>query len=79
MDIAALTKWGDYTDKRDRMLEDTDTDDAPWHVVRNNDKRRGRLEVIKHILRAIDYDGKDKDVIGKPDDKIIGRGVKFLK
>jgi len=79
MDIAALTKWDDYTAKRDRMLDETDIDDAPWHVVRNNDKRRGRLEVIKHILDAIDYDGKDKSVIGKVDGKIIGRGAKFLK
>lgn len=79
MDIAALTKWDDYTAKRDRMLKETDTDDAPWHVVRNNDKRRGRLEVIKHILAAIDYDGKDRAVIGKGDDKVIGRGAKFLK
>jgi polyphosphate kinase 2 len=79
MDIAALTKWDDYTAKRDRMLKETDTDDAPWQVVRNNDKRRGRLEVIKHILSAIDYDGKEKGVIGEPDDKIIGRGAKFLK
>jgi polyphosphate kinase len=79
MDIAALTKWDDYTAKRDRMLKATDTDRTPWHVVRNNDKRRGRLEVIKHILRAIDYDGRDKSVIGKPDDRIIGRGLKFLE
>lgn len=79
MDIAALTKWDDYTAKRDRMLKETDIDEAPWHVVRNNDKRRGRLEVIKYILDAIDYDGKDKSVIGKIDDKIIGRGAKFLK
>jgi polyphosphate kinase len=79
MDIAALTKWGDYTDKRDRMLKETDTDEAPWFVVRNNDKRRGRIELIKHILDAIDYDGKSKDVVGKVDDKIIGRGAKFLK
>ena len=78
MDIAALTKWDDYTAKRDRMLKETDTVEAPWHVVRNNDKRRGRLELIKHILRTLDYDGKDKAVIGKPDDKIIGRGLKFL-
>jgi polyphosphate kinase 2 len=79
MDIAALTKWDDYTAKRDRTLKETDTDEAPWHVVRNNDKRRGRLEVIRHILDAIDYDGKNRDVIGKKDEKIICRGAKFLK
>ena len=79
MDIAPLTKWDDYTEKRDRMLEETDTDEAPWTVVRNNDKRRGRLEVIRHILDAIAYDGKDRDVIGEADSRIIGRGRKVLE
>ncbi|UVC09171.1 polyphosphate kinase 2 [Rhizobium sp. TH2] len=79
MDIAALNKWDDYTEKRDRMLRETDTEEAPWTVVRNNDKRRGRLELIKHILNAIDYEGKDTDVIGKVDGKIVCRSEKFLK
>ena len=79
MDIAALNKWDDYTEKRDRMLRETDTEEAPWIVVRNNDKRRGRLELIKHILDTIDYDGKDRDVIGKVDGKIVCRSEKFLK
>ncbi|WP_436012381.1 polyphosphate kinase 2 [Rhizobium sp. LjRoot254] len=79
MDIAALNKWDDYTQKRNRMLKETDTNEAPWTVVRNNDKRRGRLELIKHILNAIDYDGKDRQVIGKVDDKIVCRSEKFLK
>jgi polyphosphate kinase 2 len=79
MDIAALNKWDDYTEKRDRMLRETDSEEAPWTIVRNNDKRRGRLELIKHILNAIDYDGKDTDVIGKVDGKIVCGSEKFLK
>ncbi|MCM2472689.1 polyphosphate kinase 2 [Rhizobium sp. CG5] len=78
MDIAALDKWDDYTDKRDRMLKKTDTDHAPWTVVRANDKRRARLNVIRHILNALDYDGKDKGNIGETDTKIIGRGADVL-
>ncbi|WP_112940959.1 MULTISPECIES: polyphosphate kinase 2 [unclassified Rhizobium] len=79
MDIAALTKWDDYSEKRDRMLKETHTEFAPWTVVHANDKRRARLNLIRHILKTIDYDGKDKDAIGKLDDKIIGQGPKFLK
>ncbi len=79
MDIAALTKWDDYSVKRDRMLKETHTEFAPWTVVHANDKRRARLNLIRHILKTIDYDGKDKDAIGKLDDKIIGQGPKFLK
>ncbi len=79
MDIAALTKWDDYSEKRDRMLKDTHTEFAPWTVVHANDKRRARVNLIRHMLKTIDYDGKDKDAIGKLDDKIIGQGPKFLK
>lgn len=79
MDIAALTKWDDYTDKRDEMLEKTHTDAARWTVVRANDKRRARVNLIRHILNALDYDGKDKKAIGEIDGKILGSGPGFLK
>ena len=79
MDIAALNKWDDYTAKRDEMLKETHTDHAPWTVVRGNDKRRARLNLIRHILSSLDYEGKDKGAIGEVDDKIIGSGPGFLK
>ncbi|MCV3767104.1 polyphosphate kinase 2 [Rhizobium sp. TRM95796] len=78
MDIAALSKWDDYTQKRDRMLKETHTDHAPWTVVRGNDKRRARLNIIRSVLGALDYKGKDKKAIGEIDDKILG-GPKILK
>ncbi|NGO64704.1 polyphosphate kinase 2 [Rhizobium daejeonense] len=78
MDIAALNKWDDYTEKRDRMLKETHTDHAPWTIVKANDKRRARLNVIRHILLSIDYEGKDESKIGKIDHKIIGSGPDFL-
>lgn len=79
MDIAALTKWDDYTEKRDRMLEATHTDKAPWTVVRANDKRRARLNLIRHILTTLDYTGKDTTAIGDIDGKILETGAAFLK
>ncbi|MBB4230561.1 polyphosphate kinase 2 [Rhizobium mongolense] len=79
MDIAALTKWGDYSDKRERMLKETHTEFAPWTVIRANDKRRARLNLIRHMLKKMDYDGKDDKAIGDLDDKIIGAGSGFLK
>jgi polyphosphate kinase 2 len=72
MDIAALNKWDDYSEKRDRMLKETHTDHAPWTVVLGNDKRRARLNIIRHILDGLDYTDKDKKVIGEIDDKVIG-------
>jgi polyphosphate kinase 2 len=72
MDIQSLDKWDDYTEAKDAMFFYTDTADAPWTSVKSNDKKRARLEAIRHILERFDYDGKDPEVVGKPDRKIIG-------
>ncbi|MNL74433.1 Polyphosphate kinase 2 [compost metagenome] len=61
------------------MLKETHTQFAPWSVIRANDKRRARLNLIRHMLKTMDYDGKDKNAIGSLDDKIIGSGPGFLK
>jgi polyphosphate kinase len=71
-DIASLDKWNDYTEAKEAMFFYTDTADAPWTVVKSNDKKRARLEAIRHILEHFDYEGKDEEVVGKPDRKIIG-------
>ena len=78
MDIAALTKWDDYTEARDTMLRETHTEHAPWVVVRANDKKRAHLNLIRHLLLSADYDGKDEKAIGKIDDKILGFGHGFV-
>ncbi|MGD9915202.1 MAG: polyphosphate kinase 2 [Rhizobiaceae bacterium] len=79
IDVAGMTKWDDYTEKRDTMFERTHSNHAPWIVVLGNDKRRSRLEVIRRVLRSLPYDGRDMDAIGKPDAKIIGEGPGFVK
>ncbi|MCO5063437.1 MAG: polyphosphate kinase 2 [Rhizobiaceae bacterium] len=78
MDVAGMTKWDAYTDALHLMLDTTDSDHAPWIVVHSNDKRRARLEVIRHILQRLDYEGRDEKRIGDPDHKIIGRGKPML-
>ena len=78
MDIAGITRWDDYTKMRDLMMKETHTDHAPWTVVRSNDKRRARIEAVRHVLLALDYTGRNLDLIGKPDSKIIGSGPKQL-
>jgi polyphosphate kinase 2 len=72
MDIEALDKWEGYTDAKEAMFHYTDTADAPWIVLKSNDKKRARLEAIKHVLAKFDYDGKNFEVVGKPDRNIIG-------
>ena len=78
MDMASLNKWDDYTKKRDLMLEQTHTDHAPWAVVRANDKRRARLNLIRHMLHNLPYEGKDIAAIGEIDKKILGQGPGFV-
>src|ERR1700729_10695 len=72
MDIESLDKWDAYTDAKEAMFHYTDSAPAPWTVVKSNDKKRARLEAIKHVLRKFDYDGKDEEVIGEPDTLLIG-------
>lgn len=79
MDIASLTKWDDYTEMRDLMLKETHTSHAPWTVVRANDKRRARINVIRRILTELPYTGKDKGVIGELDEAIVGAGFEAIK
>ncbi|HVX22956.1 MAG TPA: polyphosphate kinase 2 [Acidimicrobiales bacterium] len=57
-DLASLDKWDQYTEAKEAMFRATDTDWAPWTVVKSNDKRRGRLNAMAHVLRGLRYDGK---------------------
>jgi hypothetical protein len=55
MDLKSYTRWYDYSRARDRMFEKSDTEWAPWNVVFNEDKRRGRLNLITHLLSQVPY------------------------
>jgi hypothetical protein len=55
MDIESYQRWYDYSRARDMMLNATDSKHAPWYIVRSDDKRRGRLNCISHILASIPY------------------------
>lgn len=64
IDIDGLTKWDEYTNAIDLMLERSHHDAAPWHIIRSDDKRRARLEAIRLLLRQVDYDGRDMSILG---------------
>lgn len=78
IDIAALEKFDAYTAAQQDMFRFTHTTIAPWLVIRANDQRRARLETIRAVLLAIDYEGRDLKVIGKPDPLIAGAGPAFF-
>ena len=72
MDLASLDRWDDYTNAKEAMFWYTDTEHAPWTVVRSNDKKRGRIEAMRWVLNRLDYPDKDPSVIGTPDPNIVG-------
>lgn len=78
-DIASLDLWDAYTAAKIDMFRATDTPHAPWTVVKTNDKRRGRLEAMRHLLHRCDYPAKDKDAAGSPDPLIVGAADTLLE
>jgi polyphosphate kinase 2 len=72
MDLASLDKWDEYTEAKEAMFFYTDTADAPWTVVKSNDKKRARLEAMRHVLNRFPYEGKDPDVVHPADPLIVG-------
>jgi polyphosphate kinase 2 len=66
MDIESYARWYAYSRARDQMLEATDTPEAPWHIVRSDDKRRARLNCIAHLLSLIPYREIPRDKVKLP-------------
>jgi polyphosphate kinase 2 len=72
MDLESLSKWDDYTDAKEAMFFYTDTADAPWTVVKSNDKKRARLNALRHVLGRFDYTDKDAEIATAPDPLVVG-------
>ena len=75
MDLASLDKWDSYTAAKEDMFALTDTDVAPWIVVKSNDKKRARLNAMRYVLGKFEYDDKDHEVVGRADPLIVGRAL----
>jgi polyphosphate kinase 2 len=78
-DLASLDRWDEYTEAKEAMFFYTDTADAPWTVIKSNDKKRARLEAMRYVLSAFPYDDKDSQVVGRPDPKIVGRASELFE
>jgi len=72
IDLASLDKWDEYTQAKEAMFGYTDLPDAPWTVVKSNDKRRARLETMRSVLSLIPYADMDAGVAAPPDPLIVG-------
>jgi polyphosphate kinase len=66
IDLPSRTRWYDYSRARDAMLDATDTECAPWYIVRSDDKKRARLNCISHMLSLIPYEKVHKEKVDLP-------------
>jgi polyphosphate kinase 2 len=78
VDVASLSKWDDYTEAKEAMFFYTDTADAPWTIVKSNDKKRARLEAMRYVLSTLDYPDKDQSIARAPDPLIIGHASQVI-
>jgi len=72
VDLASLDKWDEYTEAKESMFFFTDLADAPWTVVKSNDKKRARLEAMRYVLSRVPYADRDEIIVGHPDPLIVG-------
>ena len=87
MDTESYGRWYDYSKARDLMLQATSTEQSPWYVIRTDDKRRGRLNCIAHLLKLIPYKQMKKSKVKLPkrsakkkfDDQAGLRGMTFVE
>jgi polyphosphate kinase 2 len=86
MDLESYGRWYSYSQSRDMMLDATDTEEAPWSIVRSDDKRKARLNCISHLLSQIPYKDAPRDKVelprrskkGKYDDQATLEGRRFV-
>ncbi|HZX79302.1 polyphosphate kinase 2 [Lysobacter sp.] len=71
VDLASLDKWAEYTRAKEAMFIATDTPEAPWTVIRSDDKKRARLNARRVVLSAFHYTAKDRSVVATPDPLIV--------
>ena len=79
IDSQAQDRWDEFTTMKFKMLKRTTNDEAPWTVIRSDDKHLARLNVMKVILDAVDYEGRDGDLDFVPDPEIVISGAREVE
>ncbi|MDR0770524.1 MAG: polyphosphate kinase 2 [Burkholderiales bacterium] len=72
IDIQSLDKWDEYTAAKNAMFFHTDTGDAPWIVIKSDDKKRARINCLRHFLYNLPYPDKNTEVTVPPDPLLVG-------
>ena len=71
VDLKSLHMWDEYTKAKESMFFYTDTADAPWTIIKSDDKKRARLECLRYFLSHLEYPDKDPKIARAPDPKIV--------
>ena len=79
IDQESQGKWAEYTDAKEAMFFYTDTADAPWTIVKSDDKKRARLNCMQHFLSKLDYPDKNPDVVNGSDPLIVGSSSQVIE
>ncbi len=79
VDLASLDKWDEYTAAKEAMFFYTDTNDAPWTVIKSDDKKRARIHCMRHFLSCLDYPGRNEAVACPPDPLIVGSAAQVYE
>lgn len=79
VDMQAQERWDDFTKMKYEMLKCTHSSSAPWKVIRSIDKHNARLNVLKVILNAVNYEGRNKSLDFVPDDRVVISGAREIE
>ncbi len=75
VDIRSIDKWEEYTEAKEAMFLLTHTESAPWTIIKSDDKKRARVNAMRHVLNVLGYEGKDADVARPPDPLIVASSL----
>lgn len=79
VDMASIDKWSDYTQAKEQMFHYTDTRDAPWTVIRSDDKKRARLNAMRYVLGQLPYKGKAHIIVTPPDKNVVASAAQDIE
>jgi polyphosphate kinase 2 len=71
IDILSKDKWREYTEAKEAMFLLTNFEVAPWSIIKSDDKKRARINAMRHVLNIMDYEGKDPTIAYAPDPSIV--------
>ena len=77
VDLRSKDKWEEYTEAKEAMFLLTHSDCAPWTIIKSDDKKRARINAMRHVLHTMDYEGKDETVAYAPDPSIVASSTEI--